>query len=147
MASTGVLDSSPAGKLAHGRFQEVRDWLADVLASGRRVVLPELADYEVRRGLLHMDAPAQLARLDKLKLDLVYQPITTPIMMEAARIWADAKQSGRQFTDDHALSGDAILIAQAQALGDKRSVVVISSNARHLRPYVKAMRWNELLRE
>lgn len=141
-ASILVLDATPLGKLAHSQVSPIRDWLFDMLASGRRVVLPELADYEVRRGLLHKEAVAQLRRLDELKQDLAYQPITTDIMMQAARVWADAKGRGRQFTHDHALSGDAILIAQTQALGDKRSVTVISSNARHLRPYVRAMGWH-----
>ncbi len=46
-----VLDTGPAGKIAHPSVSpEVRQWLQDRAAAGDRFVLPEIVDYELRRN-------------------------------------------------------------------------------------------------
>jgi hypothetical protein len=48
-----ALDSGPLGALAHPRRNiDIAAWLDGVLAAGVVVYLPEIIDYEVRRGLL-----------------------------------------------------------------------------------------------
>lgn len=144
MASIVVLDTSPAGRIVHPRkFLGITDWFVRVMASGRRVVLPEIIDYEVRRGLIQMGASRQLRTLDEMKADVYYDPLTTELMMAAAQVWADARNMDRPFTSDDRLDGDAILIAQAQGLGDRRSVTVITENAKHLDPFVATSRWED----
>ncbi|MEX2261699.1 MAG: hypothetical protein WD696_07095 [Bryobacteraceae bacterium] len=44
-------------------------------------MIPEIADYEVRRELLRAGKEKGLGRLDAL-------PITTPVMLKAAEFWA-----------------------------------------------------------
>lgn len=150
MSSTLVLDASPLGRLVFpDRYPDIKQWLGKMVASGRRVVLPELSDYEARRGILYQKRaqpnralPRQkIERLDELTADLYYAPLTTEHMRRASDVWADARASGQTFAPDEALSGDAILIAQAESFGDEHSVTVITANARHLTPYVTAMRW------
>lgn len=152
MSSTLVLDATPASQLAHPEaFAGVKQWLQDVLATGRRVVLPELADYEARRGFIHLRRKhprsskyrRRVQRLDELVSSLYYAPITTAQMRRAAEVWGDAKSSGLTFGPPKALSGDAILIAQAESFGDRRSVTVITANPGHLTPYVKAVEWED----
>lgn len=47
-----VLDSSPLGRLVHPRLNvPISDWLDEILAAGVTVYIPEIIDYEVRRGL------------------------------------------------------------------------------------------------
>jgi len=56
------------------------------------VVIPEIADYEVRRELLRAERTKGLARLDGLKGVLAFVPITTPAMLLAAEFWAAARK-------------------------------------------------------
>jgi hypothetical protein len=46
------------------------------------VVIPEIADYEVRRELLRAGKDRGLGRLDALKAMLGYAPITMPVMLK-----------------------------------------------------------------
>lgn len=150
MSSTVVLDATPASQLAHPeKFAGIKEWLQDVIASGRRVVLPEVSDYEARRGFQYLrekhprrqKVRRRISRLDDLAGDLYYAPITTGQMKRAADVWGEAKFKGLTFGPPKALSADAILIAQAESFGDKRSVTVITANPDHLTPYVRAVWW------
>ena len=62
-----------------------------LLDSGRRILVPEIADYEVRRELIRAGKTKGLARLDELKMTLGYLPITTAAMLKAAEFWAYAR--------------------------------------------------------
>jgi hypothetical protein len=55
------------------------------------VIVPEIADYEVRRELLRAKKERGLARLDALASRLKYLPITTAAMRQAAVFWAEAR--------------------------------------------------------
>lgn len=144
MIKTIVLDAGPVSKIVHPRkFRDIKIWFQSALASGRNAVLPEIIDYEVRRGLLRIPAAAQLERLDFLRKGIYFDPITRPIMHDAAHIWAKARNMGKPFTSDDRLDGDAILIAQIRALGDPEQLTVITENVKHLEPFVSAMRWQD----
>lgn len=56
-----ILDSGPLGLLSNpvaGGLAEVAwEWAQAVVAAGYRLVVPEIADYEVRRELLRADRP------------------------------------------------------------------------------------------
>src|SRR5215218_9912994 len=90
-----VLDSGPLGLACdHPRKEEVeaiRLWRIEAWANGALVVIPEVADYEVRRELIRSRANAGLKRLDQLREDpsLSYAPITTDVMRRAAELWAE----------------------------------------------------------
>ena len=86
-----------------------KDWLAALVSKGIEVVIPEIADYEVRRELLRAGKDKGLGRLDALKGMLAYAPITTPVMLKAAEFWARARRLGRQSANDVALDADMIL--------------------------------------
>src|SRR5260370_39747310 len=100
MAKPWVLDTGPLGRLTHpARNPEIVTWLEDQLADGAAVVLPEIADYELRRSLLLEGLLRSVRRLDQLKSELVYLPITTTIMLKAADLWADARRQRRPTAD------------------------------------------------
>ena len=49
MTKSILLDTGPLGKIAHPRPNpEAAAWLKRVVASGALVILPEIADYELR---------------------------------------------------------------------------------------------------
>jgi predicted nucleic acid-binding protein len=140
--NTIVLDARPLSQIVHPRkFQEISAWFNRAVNSGYRIVIPEVIDYEVRRGFLRIPAYRQLERLDEMCEVFHFDPITRPIMQDAAHVWAEARQMGRPFTSDDRLDGDAILIAHTRALGDLEAVAVITENAMHLKPFVPALSW------
>jgi hypothetical protein len=79
-----VLDSGPIGFLTNPSNNPVpvaiRQWLTDLLAAGRRVILPEIADYEVRREFIRGSMTQSLILLDTLANQIEYLPLTTAMM-------------------------------------------------------------------
>ena len=92
------LDSGPLGLLTSPRGRsksdQCRTWVTDLATAGIRVFVPEIADHEVRRKLIHLGATAGIRRLDHVKATLDYAPLTTDIMLLAAELWAKARSSG-----------------------------------------------------
>src|SRR5207245_176242 len=83
---------------------------------GVRVLVPEICDYEIRRELLRAGKTHGVANLDLVKFNLGYLPITTPVMLKAAELWAQARQMGRPSASNQSLDADVILAAQAVLL-------------------------------
>jgi predicted nucleic acid-binding protein len=63
-----ALDAGPLGLLMQRKGVAPADacktWLAGKVAAGVRVVVPEIADYEVRRELVRLGNANAIARLD-----------------------------------------------------------------------------------
>jgi predicted nucleic acid-binding protein len=144
-----VLDTGPLGIITNPRqtseVQACTAWLRRLLASGVRVVLPEIADYELRRELLRADKRNGLRRLDAAGQTLEYLPISTPMMRQASALWAQIRRQGLPTADARALDGDAILAAQALSLqqaGD--TVTVATTNVQHLSRIVDAQLWEDI---
>jgi predicted nucleic acid-binding protein len=138
---TGALGllAKPPGK---PRSDQCRQWVVDLLSAGARVFVPEIADYEVRRKLLHLGATAGVRRLDQLKAALEYSPITTGVMLRAAELWADLRRSGVPTAAPGSLDGDCILAAQAlTAVGPGDVLTVATDNVGHLGRMVDAQPW------
>lgn len=133
-----LLDTNVLGKICHPRKHvEVRSWLRQAVAH-HEFLLSEVADYELRRELLRIDARRSLARLDELTRELRYVPVTTATWRGAAQLWAWLRNAGRVTADEAALDGDVLLAAQAMAEG----AAVVTSNTRHFDRLVSAMDWS-----
>ena len=144
-----VLDSGPLGLVSNPSASPVNyrcgQWSKSLLASGARVVMPEIADYEVRRELLRVGKMTGLRQLDGLKRVLDYAPLTTDVMLLAAQFWADARRHGRPTADPHALDGDVILAARANLVGAPGdAVVVATTNPIHIGQFVDARTWESI---
>ena len=142
-----VLDTAPLGLVTNpkqsGENLDCYRWLEKRIDGGSRVIVPEIADYEVRRELLRADKVQGLRRLDLIISALEYLPITTEAMKQAALFWAEARKSGRPTAKNEALDGDVILAAQAMTFSDQE-VIVVTTNVEHLARFVTAKRWQEL---
>jgi predicted nucleic acid-binding protein len=129
-----LLDTNVLGILCHkdrGQRARAESLLASIQQSASRpleLIVPELADFELRRKLLHIGSTWSLAQLDRLTTDLDYLPITTAIMRDAARLWADARRQGLPTAPPQGLDGDAILAAQALSVQGR----VATTNRGHL---------------
>jgi predicted nucleic acid-binding protein len=144
-----LLDAGPLGMITNPKSspenEACKNWLASLAFNGVEIVIPEIADYEVRRELLRAGKERGLGRMDALKGMLRYAPITTPVMLRAAELWAEARKAGRQSADDASLDADMILAAQAGSLvraGDE--TVIATTNVRHLSLFATARIWREI---
>ncbi|HVA46906.1 MAG TPA: PIN domain-containing protein [Pirellulales bacterium] len=143
-----LLDSGPLGLLCHTRRSSItvacEQGLAALLSAGRRILVPEIADYELRRELLRSGRQAAIARLDAMAQATEYLAITTPAMRRAAELWARARQQGQPTAADNTVDGDVILAAQALTLGTP-DIVVATTNVGHLSRFVSAELWQAIL--
>ena len=136
-----MLDSEPLGQLARRKpLSELLAWTIRVVAAGAAILVPEVADYEVRRNLLLHSLKHSISELDRLKSSLVYLPITTSAMLRAAGLWADARRVGKPTADPRELDCDVLLAAQALEAG----AIVATENVGHLSRYVVAKHWRDI---
>lgn len=144
MSNVILLDAGPLGMISNPSATfanlECYDWMESLLISGHQIIVPEIADYEVRRELLRAGKSRGLARLDLLKNTLDYLPLTTDVMLRAAELWAQARNQGKPTADPKALDCDVILAAQALSTGS----IVATENVGHLSLFVDAKDWRDL---
>ncbi|WP_245894118.1 nuclease [Chamaesiphon polymorphus] len=115
------------------------------MQSGDLAIVPEIVDYEIRRELLRANKQSGIGKLDQLKSELIYLPITTEVMIQAAELWSQVRQQGKPTADDKALDGDVILAAQAMSVtNNAREVIVATSNPKHLSLFVDARDWQDI---
>ncbi|WP_333457986.1 nucleic acid-binding protein [Microcoleus sp. herbarium5] len=123
-------------------YLECQLWLDCLLQNGEIVILPEIADYEVRRELIRAGKERGIRKLDLFKNVLTYRPLTTEVMLLAAQLWAQARMRGRPTAEANALDGDVILAAQAiLEASEGNQVVIATTNVGHLSQFVDAREW------
>ena len=148
MSRIVLLDAGPLGLVTNPNLspaaRQCSRWLQDLLTSGVRVIIPEIADYEIRRELLRAHKAAGLAKLDALAQTLEYRAITTAAMRRAAEFWAQARQQGQPTAPDASLDADVILAAQADTLGAP-DVIIATTNVGHLSRFVAAEIWPNIV--
>jgi predicted nucleic acid-binding protein len=144
-----VLDSGPLGMVTNPKAKGIpldcQMWLKSLLRRGERIIIPEIADYEVRRELLRAGLLKSVHRLDNLKQTLEYIPIQTDTILLAANLWAEARKIGQPTADPKALDGDVILAAQARLLcNDTTEAIVATTNVAHLSRFITALDWQSI---
>ncbi|MFO0810195.1 MAG: nucleic acid-binding protein [Gemmataceae bacterium] len=147
MRQAVVLDTDVIGLLTTppGRSSHAADcarWLADLVRAGRRVLVPEIADYESRRELIRLKRVKALRSLDWLSGTAEYLPIPTDAMRRATELWATVRQGGKPTAGDNDLDADMILAVQALTLGVP--FIVATTNVRHLGRVVPADLWSNI---
>lgn len=146
MHSVIVLDSSPLGMLCNPNLVpstiQMREWVDCIGAAGITLVIPEIADYEVRRELIRTRKQGSIRLLDSLKQPMLYLELTTAAMQLAAELWAKARQTGKPTGHSHSLDADVILAAQTILLD--RQAIIATDNANHLSRYTLADHWLNL---
>lgn len=139
-----LLDTGPLGLVSAPKLSalsiDCKRWVQSLIVDGRRIIVPEIADYEVRRELLRANKTRGLAHLDRFIATVEYLPLTTPPMRQAAQFWAAARQQCQQTAHDKNIDGDCILAAQAATLGVP-DFVIATTDVRHLARFVPAELW------
>jgi predicted nucleic acid-binding protein len=145
-----VLDASVVGAIINPKqtntvVRECQSWFRRSLACQSIFVLPEIADYEIRRELLRGKKINGIKKLDELKSAIYYYPIDSEIMLTAAQLWAESRQRGMPTADASELDGDVILAAQVIQLQVKGyEVTIVTTNVGHLAQFVTASHWQDL---
>ena len=147
MSRTIVLDATPLGMVCHpnakGEALACKLWLADLLAHGNRVIVPEVADYEVRHEFILGRRIRAIRYLDRLAQRTEYLVLDTQQMRLAAELWAQVRQLGLPTAGPDSIDADVILSAQALSLNDPK-VIVATSNPGHLSRFVNAEPWQNI---
>jgi predicted nucleic acid-binding protein len=145
-----LLDSGPLGMVTNPRASGItldcQLWLSGQLQKGTIALIPEIADYEVRRELIRAEKSRSILQLDQLKTTLEYVPITTEMMLKAAELWAKVRQLGQPTAEPSALDGDVILAAQAITIAQQKqqAVTIATTNVGHLARFTIARHWQEI---
>ena len=141
MSKRIILDTGPLSKVTHPKANKAAaEWFRSMLESGCEVIVPEIADYELRRELIRAGKTRSIERLNRLEGSLEYLPIDTDAMRQAANLWAEARRQGQPTADPKELDGDAILAAQAKLAG----AAVATDNVGHLDRFVETRSWRDM---
>jgi len=144
------LDSGPLGLLTHPRQTEeviaITSWLTKVLKQGRRVLVPAIVYYELKRELLRADKPFSVGRLEVFcRASNRYVSLTDDALRLAADLWARSRKLGRPTADSKELDVDVILAAQVLSFGvAEDAAVVATTNTKHLAHFVQAKSWQDI---
>ncbi len=142
-----LLDAGPLGLVTNPKRSPqslaCAQWLQLVVNRDARIILPEIADYEVRRELLHANKIKGIVQLNALVELLEYLPITTAAMRLAALLWAQARQQGQPTAGDKTIDSDMILAGQAITLGAS-NVIIATTNVGHLARFTPANLWQNI---
>jgi predicted nucleic acid-binding protein len=144
-----LLDANLISKLCypqHPSNQKIVRWFLDFINQyGSEIYLPEIVSYEVRRGLcekkLRDGSYKGFDRFEKLSKHLTYLPINTSVFRIAENLWATARVNGYTTASKESLDADVLLAAQAIEI----EASVITENTKHLKRYVTAFHWEDLL--
>jgi predicted nucleic acid-binding protein len=146
-----ILDATPLGLASRRRgilaVDHCHAWLTMLGQAGARIVVPEIADYEIRRELQRLGSMPGIRRLDALAQRYLYAEITTPVMRKSAEFWADVRRRGLPTAGDQSLDADAILAAQAALIaGPGDTATVATANVSHLMrfPGIHAQDWTTI---
>ena len=118
-----ALDTNIISFLLRGnrQLQERVYWEAN---SGKGVIVPPIAYYEVKRGLINYHAPAKLAAFERLCILLGVDVMDIETLDKAANIYAALKKIGRLIEDS-----DIFIAASCLAHG----YTLITDNTRHFK--------------
>ena len=122
-----VLDTNLLGQICHpnaAQFKEIKSWVYGLLQAPEpkpyQIFVPEIADYELRRKLLHLafqqgrGQTQSLQRLNQYQKILNYLPLNTPTFQRAAELLANARLRGLAPASPEMPGGDVSLEAQKQ---------------------------------
>ena len=152
MSRVIILDSGPLGLLTNPKKtpepRAITRWALDIMAAGHRLIVPAIADYEVRRELERVGHRRGLAQLDAFNAARAdrYLPLADSALRLASKLWAQARNAGLPTADPKELDCDVLLAAQALTLDvPPVELMVATTNVGHLSRFVTADLWANIL--
>lgn len=146
------LDTSVLGAVVNPNAKSetvkgIKAWAIRMEAAGHQLIVPAIADYELRREFIRDKKTASIAELDRFNGAVPdrYLLLEDAALKIAAEEWAKVRNLGKTTADPKALDGDAVLAGQVldQNL-DPADYVVATSNLGHLTLFVNAAEWQTI---
>jgi predicted nucleic acid-binding protein len=151
MSRVILLDAGPLGLLTTPKktseTRAITQWVIDIMAAGHRLIVPAIADYEVRRELERAGQRRGLAQLDAFNLARAdrYLPLSDSALRLAAQLWAQARNAGMPTADPKELDCDVLIAAQALTMRTSTlDLVIATTNVGHLARFVAADLWTNI---
>ena len=119
---TYLLDANIISYLLKGD-KRLKAIIADKLWQGDKVMIPRVAYYEVKRGLLARGATAKMQRFMNWASLLGTVGLTDDTLDIAAQVYADLSKKGRLIEDDDIFIGSTAI---------KYNAVLVTNNVDHL---------------
>ena len=113
------LDAGPLGLITNPKRPDLTvnalQWAASHIRAGNRIMVPSIADYEVRRELIRLGKTAGIASLDAWNSAPSdrYVPFTDAALRLASTLWAQSRSAGAVTADPKELDCDVLIAAQA----------------------------------
>jgi predicted nucleic acid-binding protein len=147
MSRTVFLDSGPLGLLTNPKLPPatvaILAWAKSMRGAGCRIVVPAIADYEVRRELERAGKASGIAELNTWNTE--YLPLSDSALRLASKLWAQARTAGTATADPKEIDGDVLIAAQAIDVGLPTSdFVIATSNPGHLAQFVPCDLWTNI---
>ena len=148
MNLTIFLDNGPLGLITNPKRPPetalALTWAISMQRAGNRLMVPAIADFEVRRELERAGQTKGIAMLDAWNHSESgrYLPLSDSALRLGSKLWAKARNSGTSTADPKELDGDVLIAAQALDMGlDLSSFIIATSNVGHLVQFVPADIW------
>ena len=155
MMLTIFLDTGPLGIITNPKKPaitvEILRWAAAHIRAGNRVMVPSIADYEVRRELVRLRKEDGIGSLDvwnRIPSDR-FVSLTDSALQLAATLWAQARNSGTPTADPKELDCDVLIAAQTLDYQTVHGIapydiIVATVNVGHLKQFVRADLWQNI---
>ena len=147
MSRVIILDTGPLGLLTNPKktpeTRAITRWALDMMSAGHRLVVPAIADYEVRRELERAGRSQGLAQLDAFNAARAdrYLALSDMALRLAAKLGSGAN-AGIPTADPKELDCDVLIAAQALTLDvSTADLVIATTNFGHLARFVPAALW------
>lgn len=152
MSRAVILDSGVLGLITKPikkteEDRSITKWTIDLLLAGNRLLVPAIADYEVRRELVRIGSTRGISSLDTWNSAITdrFLDLTNRDLRLACRLWAQARNAGTPTSDPKELDADVLIAAQALNLGlQPLSYIVATTNVGHLSLFVPADLWRNI---
>lgn len=131
-----LLDTDTLSEVMRGRDPAVRRRALEYLRTHGWFTFSLITRYEILRGLISKGALAQLRAFEQRCRASEVLPLTDPIIIRAAEIYADLKSRGELISD-----ADILIAATASV----HSLVLITNNVEHFRriPSLQVQTWRK----
>jgi predicted nucleic acid-binding protein len=118
---TYALDTNIISYLLQDR-RDIQNRVREAISEGNSLIIPPLAYYEIRRGLLFRGAPVKTAAFERLCTAFAVGEMTLGVFDEAARQYSRLRLSG------HPIDDSDLLIA---AFCIVNGYILVTNNAKH----------------
>ena len=148
-----VLDTGPLGVITSPNriareTQAMLAWEQQMLLAGHFLLVPAIADYELRREHPRRGANVSIAELDRFvyAVEGRYLELTDSALKIAAQLWADTRNARLPTADLRELDCDIVIAAQVLDLSlPADELMVATGNIRHLARLVHCELWRNII--